>query len=259
MVWKNRLLTGFAKKSFFLLLLGAIWLSPVLVSASQVSVAQSFTLVLPGDGSSYTLTGGKFTSLTISNTYFSFSMSAGDYIDVISPDKKNRTNSLNIATDCETNQSRVRIALSPEIPSQTITVTPSGNCSSSTGGSGGILTGAVGGSGGGSVASNLPTTNILAQAKQAFTPVSSTSTPKSLKTIVLFKKDFGFGSKGKDVRLLQTLLSQDKKIYPERVVNGLYGSATKRAVQRFQKKYKINSNGKVGPATRQKLAEVFGV
>ena len=58
------------------------------------------------------------------------------------------------------------------------------------------------------------------------------------------------------------MLSQDSEIYPEQKVTGYFGPATKRAVQRFQKKYGIVSSGSsyglVGPQTRAKLMEVLG-
>ena len=73
------------------------------------------------------------------------------------------------------------------------------------------------------------------------------------------------GMASKDVRTLQELLSQDKSLYPEGMLNGSFGPATQRAVERFQKKYGIVSSGTpnttgfgaLGPKTRAKLQEVF--
>lgn len=64
--------------------------------------------------------------------------------------------------------------------------------------------------------------------------------------------------RGDEVRQLQTLLRQDKTLYPNGIVNGTFGPATTRAVKNFQKKYGIAQTGTVGPATRAKLIQVFG-
>ncbi|MBI2623715.1 MAG: carboxypeptidase regulatory-like domain-containing protein [Candidatus Liptonbacteria bacterium] len=74
------------------------------------------------------------------------------------------------------------------------------------------------------------------------------------------------GSKNDDVTRLQSLLAKDASLYPEGTVSGYYGTLTKKAVERFQKKYGIVSEGtpettgfgKVGPKTLAKLNEVFG-
>ncbi|MBI3442790.1 MAG: carboxypeptidase regulatory-like domain-containing protein [Candidatus Sungbacteria bacterium] len=47
-------------------------------------------------------------------------------------------------------------------------------------------------------------------------------------------------------------------LYPQGIVNGNFGPATLRAVKKFQQKYGITQNGRVGPLTRAKLQEVFG-
>ena len=78
----------------------------------------------------------------------------------------------------------------------------------------------------------------------------------------LFNRVLKLGSTGIDVRQLQTVLSQDKAIYPEAKVTGIYGPLTKQAVQRFQMKYQIVKSSKdtgyglVGPSTRAKLNEM---
>ena len=45
----------------------------------------------------------------------------------------------------------------------------------------------------------------------------------------------------KRVKQLQKLLAQDTEIYPEGKTTGYYGALTRKAVQRFQKKYGIVS------------------
>src|SRR3989344_3619659 len=74
-----------------------------------------------------------------------------------------------------------------------------------------------------------------------------------------FANDLALGMKGDDVLRLQALLASDKEIYPEGTVSGYFGNLTAQAVKRFQTKYKLPSIGRVGPATRAKLAEIFSL
>lgn len=74
------------------------------------------------------------------------------------------------------------------------------------------------------------------------------------------------GSSGQDVAELQKILKKDPSIYPEGVVSGYFGSATERAVQRFQITHGLATRdtplsagyGIVGPKTRAKLNEISG-
>lgn len=98
----------------------------------------------------------------------------------------------------------------------------------------------------------------------AQTPAATTLTPTPAPSAVsggsasIFVKDLALGSRNDDVRRLQQLLATDPTLYPEGVVNGNFGGATQRAIRRFQAKYGITKNGRVGPMTRAKLQEVFG-
>ncbi len=73
------------------------------------------------------------------------------------------------------------------------------------------------------------------------------------------------GDESAEVTLLQTWLSEDPDLYPEQVVNGIFGPATERAVQRFQQEVGIISAdpnggsmyGEVGPVTRASLNARF--
>jgi hypothetical protein len=81
----------------------------------------------------------------------------------------------------------------------------------------------------------------------------STSTARITKTLKQ-------GMTHAEVKLLQSVLAEDKAIYPLGLVSGYFGSATKRAVQAFQIKYMIAKAGEagygsVGPKTRAKLNE----
>lgn len=80
-----------------------------------------------------------------------------------------------------------------------------------------------------------------------------------------FKSDLQLGSKGKEVEELQKCLAQDPKIYPDQTISGYFGEKTKTAVIAFQEKYAqeilkpaglTKGNGKVGPATREKLNQI---
>ena len=73
------------------------------------------------------------------------------------------------------------------------------------------------------------------------------------------------GDTGPQVELLQTWLAEDSALYPEGVVNGIFGKATRSAVQRYQEKKGMilkhlngaNSYGFVGPMTRANLNADF--
>ncbi len=81
-----------------------------------------------------------------------------------------------------------------------------------------------------------------------------------------FKQDLKLGSSGKEVEELQKCLAQDKEIYPLAKIDGNFDTLTKKAVIRFQEKYKeeiskiighpISCNGFVGKGTRAKLNEI---
>ncbi len=63
------------------------------------------------------------------------------------------------------------------------------------------------------------------------------------------------GSQGDQVKILQALLAADPGIFPEGQITGFFGSATQRAVKRFQKAHGLAQVGRVGPQTLQKLNE----
>jgi len=79
----------------------------------------------------------------------------------------------------------------------------------------------------------------------------------------VFNKDLVRGARGADVKRLQQLLATDRDVYPNGEATGLFGPATEKAIRAFQLKYKIVKSeksagaGKLGPATRAKIAEIF--
>ncbi len=66
------------------------------------------------------------------------------------------------------------------------------------------------------------------------------------------------GSVGDQVTALQSMLSLDPSLYPEKLVTGVFGKLTAAAVKRFQKKYGLPQVGHVGPQTLKKLNSIFG-
>ncbi len=62
------------------------------------------------------------------------------------------------------------------------------------------------------------------------------------------------GSRGDQVRILQSFLARDANIYPEGLVTGYFGLLTKAAVTRLQRANGLPQVGVVGPLTRALLA-----
>ena len=86
-------------------------------------------------------------------------------------------------------------------------------------------------------------------------------------TLTSLDVNLKYGDTGEAVRLLQIWLAKDKAIYPEGLVTGTFGIATKSAVIRFQEKYAseiltpvglTKGTGLVGPTTRAMLNFLLG-
>lgn len=77
----------------------------------------------------------------------------------------------------------------------------------------------------------------------------------------VFNRNLRMGTKNNDVRQLQKILSTDPDIYPDGSVTGYFGSLTKEAVKRFQKKNLVavsaSEYGIVGSKTREKLNAII--
>jgi len=80
-----------------------------------------------------------------------------------------------------------------------------------------------------------------------------------------FKSDLVPGSRGDEVKELQTCLAKDPDIYPEGEITGFFSEPTKKAVIRFQEKYAkeilepigyTKGTGEVRKSTRTKLNEL---
>lgn len=85
--------------------------------------------------------------------------------------------------------------------------------------------------------------------------------------IVEITTDLRIGAYGEEVKLLQTWLAKDKKVYPEGIASGYFGYLTQQAVIRFQEKYATEiltpqgltkGTGIVDALTRKKLNELYG-
>ena len=83
------------------------------------------------------------------------------------------------------------------------------------------------------------------------TPATPTSTTKTPTTKYIFKNFLSVGSKGNEIKELQKKL-QAEKLYSGKI-DGNFTSAVETAVKAFQKKYKLDQKGYVGPSTRAQL------
>lgn len=253
-------------KRYLALVLMMSLVLPMAAAASDVT-SDGVTLKLPSDGSEYTLSGGgSFHSLEPSGGSFIFSVSDGSRINLSSADKKIFDSTYQVPTTCGTNESSA-VWTFPGSGTRNVTITPSGACAA--GGGGGSAGGGGGGGGGGGAGSFTPapapaTVDKVTQLKQQIAEVQAQITQRlagqagALAAAGAIAKDLLLGNRGDEVTLLQTLLARDKAIYPEGLVTGFFGPATRQAVRKFQEKYGLPAVGRVGPQTRAKLSEVFG-
>ncbi|MBU6431100.1 peptidoglycan-binding protein, partial [Patescibacteria group bacterium] len=103
--------------------------------------------------------------------------------------------------------------------------------------------------------SSSSVSSTSASVVQTANSASIVANPSSVARTVspAFNRNLSRGSRGEDVRNLQKLLAQDKTIYPEGLVTGVFGPATEKAVKKFQIKYNLPPVGAIGPLTRQIL------
>jgi hypothetical protein len=243
--------------------------APTSVFAAVVTVSDNTTLVLPSDNSEYTLlSGSTFEELFIdtNGSSFTFNMTGGQSVTLTSADKKTLTSNPAFTVTCGTTQSSVTLTLPTGDPAQPIIVTPGSTCSGSGGGGSPSIgqvtptpTPASSGGGGSPPPPLAPAPAPKTTPSAVPAPASSGSIPPAAALVQsVFFKNLSPGNRGDAVRELQTLLRQDKTMYPEGIVNGVFGPATTRAVKKFQKKYGISQTGTTGPLTRTKLMQVFG-
>lgn len=101
--------------------------------------------------------------------------------------------------------------------------------------------------------------SLLAQIKALQAQIASLTQQKqqlqatTTQTVLEILQGMQPGTEGEQVKLLQTLLSTDPSLYPEGKITGYYGPATRRAIERFQRREGLESVGSVGPRTRAAL------
>lgn len=87
----------------------------------------------------------------------------------------------------------------------------------------------------------------LAALQESNSQTLATAAAPGVRLCVVPERTLKRGDSGDDVSNLQLYLAKDPAVYPEGAVVGVYGPATERAVQRWQKKYGIIAGGT--PAT----------
>lgn len=202
-------------------------------------------------------------SIVTDTTNITITMPAGSSIHIESPSKHILSVSGIDSSYITQQQCGNSYALVMTIPSgastQTVVVTPSTDfCSSGGGGNstGSNITSNTSSGSTPSVSSSSSNSNVSVTT----TPVSSPVITPVVTPIIIqisFLSDLSKGDTNSDVTKLQQFLAKDKTLYPEGLVTGYYGPATERAVKKFQAKYGISQVGRVGPATRAKLNEVY--
>ena len=252
--------------SLITLILG---ISPLAALAAGTDVTfgsgVSVGITVGGGQENFTLEGALET-VTVNASNVSIGVNSGSGASLTSSAKRNFSYGGSIGGQATCGASSSVLSMSGTAQNAE-TVTPlESTCSTASG---------SGGGGGGSTTTTEPTTTTevttsaaaavtttttpapIAQAPT--TPAPSVAQPSPVAQLVspVFNADLQIGSKGDDVKRLQELLAQDKEIYPEGLTTGTYGQLTSAAVKKFQAKYGLPQVGRVGPATRAKIAEVY--
>lgn len=85
--------------------------------------------------------------------------------------------------------------------------------------------------------------DVLLQINNLKGQLTTMDGPKTTGSCATLARTLRKGSRGNDVRSLQSFLSADPNIYPEGAITGTFGPATERAVQRFQERNGIVAYG----------------
>mgnify|MGYP001590657326 CR=1 FL=1 len=222
-------------------------------SGTEISIS-SVTLTIQGGN------GANVEQIVVNADSFVPTMPANSYFKVKSTDRRKFTidpvGSLKITTTCTDTESTLELDNPADGPSVSPTVGVSSGACAAGGGGGGSGGGSGGSSGGGGGGGGGPAV-IAAAPKSVPAQVVAQPSPVAQLVSPVFNTDLVKGSRGDDVKRLQELLKGDKDIYPDGSVTGFYGALTEQAVRKFQAKYGLSQVGRVGPATRAKLQEVF--
>jgi Putative peptidoglycan binding domain len=238
---------------------------PLVAFASNVSVTQDVTIVLPSDSSQYLLKASSSfdtASVAIDPSSFSLAMNPADTVTITSADNRTLANTLNISTTCGS-PSTVRLTVQS---SQTVTVTPGGTCVASSG------TGSTGGSGmvvssgplaPGYINANPISTStaggaIASTSTSSAVRVASGSTGTSATTTAphLFTHNLSYRMVDPDVLKLQHFLNTHGLPVAQTGAGSrgqettLFGIKTYQALKKFQQAHGLPSTGFLGPLTR---------
>ncbi|HUY05243.1 MAG TPA: peptidoglycan-binding domain-containing protein [Candidatus Paceibacterota bacterium] len=106
----------------------------------------------------------------------------------------------------------------------------------------------------------MPVSTVTSSSTASTTvPTDTTNQPVSANACAALSQNLSVGSTDGssegEVSRLQAFLSKDKSIYPEGLVTGYYGDATRAAVAKWQESHGISTVGIVGPQTRGEIAK----
>jgi len=236
-------------------------IAPTAFAALDVTLSES--AVISVGGYSLVVSGtANLDSIEVGSSSFSIQLSPAATLTITSSDRKTFSISPSLYTTaqtCNVSESSITVAMAAGGPVTTVTIAPEPNTCT--------LPSASGGGGGGGVSirasssSSQSVSSAASSVSVASVPATSVASPSSVARSVspVFNKNLTRGSKGEDVKNLQKLLAQDKTIYPEGIVSGVFGPMTEKAVKKFQAKYSLPQVGTVGPATRSILNLVASV
>jgi len=233
------------------------------MSDSSVISVGGYNLVVSGTAN--------LDSITVDSGSFSLSLSKNAQLVVISTDRRSYTVSPSQYVQsftCGSDSSTLTVGNNLWDTTVTVTVIPSSNTCSVSGGGGGIFRGRAG-----NIPTPVQTTIPGTQVAQIPVTTSTTPTVSASGISVIFTKSFNVRATHSDVKRLQQLLNSDPATKvavsgagsPGKETN-YFGPATTKAVQKFQCKYNIvcsgtlktTGYGNLGPKTRAKIKEVFG-
>ncbi|KKS34591.1 MAG: hypothetical protein UU96_C0002G0033 [Parcubacteria group bacterium GW2011_GWC2_42_13] len=242
-------------------LLGSLLL-PIVAFAAASDVEIGGSSVITVGGINLTVSGSaNFDSISVNEGNFSLVVSRGAGLTITSSDRRTfivSPTQYQQSFSCTATESTLTVGNNIWDSAITVTVTPESTVCSSGGGGGGGASGGGGGGGGATAAA----------------PAQPTAQPSGVAVSVspVFNRSLKIGISNSDVKRLQQLLNSDPDTQiaasgagsPGQETN-YFGSATKKAVQKFQVKYGIASSGDekttgfglVGPKTMAKLQEVF--
>lgn len=233
----------------------------VLAAVSSVSISTATVqLDISSVTRSLTVSGTNAESITVNqaNGTLSMDLATGGTsdINISSAAKLKMSANVTHTFSCQDSTSQLTIQRGSEQAAVTAIITVSGSeCSSgdNTGGGGG------GGGGAGGITALTPAPAPAPAPKPAVTTASLQAQLAALQAQLaaaapavspVFNSDLQRGSRNDDVKRLQQLLGVE--------ATGYYGPLTEKSVKEFQAKNGLPQVGRVGPATRAKLNEVFG-